>query len=301
MSEQSLTDAMTRISGILDGEERRKLRLNAMMQRLRTEGWTPPRPAASSQGPTVADAARAIRARLDADDALRVEALRQLAATDRADAEGDLGFPRASSEANEIADMPLADDTVAPGNQDTSLGFKRHDSIAEWRSVIPAMAEYVGVDPELAVRVDAEIVPILAGVHGYRHLDRFAKEKLMGKILNLERDHPRLARRLRGQVAFAVASPLQAEWSMSDDELRQRIQTNMQLLEKIDIAGDVEDAIGIGSTTAAALGVARNLSVPTAIGSGSLLAFKYMIKGEIADLEAELERRRQGSNPFDRR
>lgn len=79
MAGSDIRDAAARVFDLLSDDERRKRRLTAMMDRLREDGFVEPRSTRPPQGPTAADAATAIEARLTATDALRAEAERQLA------------------------------------------------------------------------------------------------------------------------------------------------------------------------------------------------------------------------------
>src|SRR5262247_446462 len=79
MAGNDIREAAARVFGLLSEEERRKRHRTTMMNRLREHGWADARPARPAQGPTIADAAQAIEARLTAGDALRAEAERQLA------------------------------------------------------------------------------------------------------------------------------------------------------------------------------------------------------------------------------
>ncbi len=282
MAGKDVSDAASRVRSLLGKEDRRKRRMASMMDRLQAHGWSIPKPARPAQGPTVGDAAQAIEARHGAADALRDEAERQLAAA-------------------------TAESSRGPADDLDSLQFKRDDSISEWRWAVLAMVEYVdlrGESRDLALHADSDIVPILAGIHAYRHLDPRSQRNVLGLINKMATSEYRpdlwpLAGRLQEHVAAAKASPYQSLWSMSDKEISDHIRRR-DFLNILDYAGDAQDIGELGLVGAGAANIARSVTIPGAAANGVLLAAKYATKANKAHLESILEERRNGGNPFDR-
>jgi len=108
MAGNDVRDAASRIFGLLSNEEQRKRRLAAMMDRLQSNGWVNPQPAVPVRGPTVANAADAIEARLSARDTLRSEAERQLESRGGPGSSGAIGIGAS------------ADDDEVPANAENS-------------------------------------------------------------------------------------------------------------------------------------------------------------------------------------
>jgi hypothetical protein len=304
MAGSDIREAAARVFGLLSDEERRKRRLTTMMDRLREDGFVEPRPA-HPQGTAVADAAQAIEGRLTASDALRAEAERQLASTEATGERSESEFLRSSPGAEVTPGELRAPDDAALARHLGSMPFKRDDSIAEWRWAVPPMTRYLEIDEDMAVQADSDIVPILAGVHAYRHLDRRSKEAVMTLIHKMATNVHRpdlwpLAEELRGQAITAQESPYQSLWSMSGDELRDHIQRQAEFLDIIDFGGDAQDAGELGVIALGAKNIASKLTVPGAVASALLLAAKYATKANKAHLEDVLQNRQNGGNPFDR-
>ncbi len=151
----------------------------------------------------------------------------------------------------------------------------------------------------------SDIVPILAGIHAYRHLDPRSQEKVLGLINKMATSEYRpdlwpLAGRLQEHVAAAKASPYQSLWSMSDKETSDHIRRQEDFLNILDYAGDAQDIGELGLVGAGAANIARSVTIPGAAANGVLLAAKYATKANKAHLELILEERRNGGNPFDR-
>ena len=303
MAGKDVNQAASRILSLLGDEDRRKRRVNSMMERLRRHGWTVPRPARPAQGGTLADAAGAIEARLAADGALRREAETQVAAVEAADEGLPLEFQSAGPEADGNEMRPGISAGQSQGDPH-SLQFKKDNSIDEWRWAVPAMARYVGIDEDAAIQADSDIVPILAGMHVYRQLDPRSRQGVLALIDKMSKNEYRpdlwpLAGTLQGQVAAAQASPFQSLWSMSDDEIRDHIRRQEEFLNILDYTGDAQDVGELGLAAAGAANIARSVTVPGAVANGVLLAAKYATKANKAHLESVLENRRNGGNPFD--
>lgn len=79
-SRNELDEAAQRIMRIIDEKDSSRRRLAAKVGELKAAGWRPPRPARPGpRGESLHDAARAIEALLDDEEAYRAEAMRQLA------------------------------------------------------------------------------------------------------------------------------------------------------------------------------------------------------------------------------
>src|SRR5262249_45686628 len=172
-------------------------------RRLEQEGWQPASAATvPARGPSTADAARIIQADMDNADAYRAEASRRLA---QRTAQADAAAPDGEG-------APLAFKAPGPGRP------------GPWETRIADMAKYLNIDPDLATAAGPDVIPVLMGVYGYRHLDRKGQYQVLRAAQKLQGEHPDLYGRIIGQVGSIVANPYAETWSLSDEDLNRRIE-----------------------------------------------------------------------------
>jgi len=273
-----LGNAQRRIRALLDDESLvrdRKDAIQAESRRLRQEGWRPASAtAAPARGPATADAARVIQADMDDADAYRAEASRRLA-------------------------QQTAQVDAAPDGQGAPLPFKAAGPVrpAPWETRITDMARYLNIDPDLAAAAGPDVIPVLMGVYGYRHLDRKGQYQVLRAAQKLQGEHPDLYGRIIGQVGSIVANPYAETWSLSDDDLNRRIEEDNRYLGWMDIFGDAQDAGSVAAPFVTAASAPK--FTPLAAGlTATLLGTKYMTKGDLEMMQEEQARRRAGQDPF---
>jgi len=280
-------NAQRRIRSLLDDEEfarHREGAVQAQIRKLKEAGWRPASgPAVSPQGPTTGDAARTIESGMNDLDAYRAEAVRRLA-------------QQVAPESQAVA---AASATTATANDEAPLEFRASGPVrpAPWEAQASDMARYLNIDPELAQAAGSDVIPVLMGVYGYRHLDRKGQYQVLRAAQKLQAEHPEPYGRITGQIVSIVANPYAETWSLSDDDLNRRIDEDNRYLGWMDIFGDAQDAASVAAPFAASR-LAAGATPATAGLSATLLGTKYMTKGDLDMMQRELARRRAGQDPF---
>lgn len=130
----------------------------------------------------------------------------------------------------------------------------RHDPVG-------SMAKLMGLHGHLdTIRQHEEAVfPVLCGLIMYRHLDRPERMKVNRAIRD---DIPRgpLTAALIGLIGEISSAPLHYQWSLSDAELREQLESSTATVE-------ILDAIGVST-----------VSAPTAVGTAKAI-YDVSVKG----------------------
>ncbi len=260
LGQGGINEAAARIRHLLEQEEQDQQLEQVMVDRLRASGWQPNLPPAPAAGPSLADAAQAIEAQLNQEDAYRAEAQRRLAAK--------------AARGSAVQQMVNGSDVAAQGDDG--------EPTADWPTMARDIAGRLGLDPDQIIAAGPDILPTLRSIEGYRHLDRQGQYEVMQEIERWQQSHPQLHSAMRAKIADIVANHRWEPSSMSTEELKAAVSQNNKLI----------NGIGWG-TLAVDIGGSGIIPKIPSLGGWPIAGFSAAAVGAQMAIEAETDKFRE--------
>jgi hypothetical protein len=150
----------------------------------------------------------------------------------------------------------------------------------------------MGIDPKLALGVDRKSLFVIAGIYGYRHLDKRQQRAVNIELEKLKRTNTPLYTALTTYRADILIQPYWRIASLSNGELSRAIKQNRKLAEYMNIFSTVPAEAGAAVGPMVAVG-GTAIVIGGVAGTGIMLAIKYSATKRAELMEKLLERRRK--------
>jgi len=156
---------------------------------------------------------------------------------------------------------------------------------AKQREVTVAMTREMGIDPKLAFGVDRKSLFVIAGIYGYRHLDKRQQYAVNSELEKLKRTNTPLYTALTTYRADILIQPHWHIASMSDAELRRSIADNRKLAEYMNVFSTLPAEAGAAVGPMVAVG-GTAIMIGGLVGTGIM----YAIRAEALNRAEKMER-----------
>ncbi|MBH0059477.1 hypothetical protein I6F65_21330 [Pseudoalteromonas sp. SWXJZ94C] len=153
------------------------------------------------------------------------------------------------------------------------------------------LAEILAVPTHKLVGDEDQIVMTMSGVILYRHLNRLDKISVMGMIQDLS--YPQLRNELRVKCLDSLVNPQWAEWSLTNEELKEALDFHNQLNRWSSLLGGNPGVYGVaGSVWIIIKQGASTKNVTVLVASVILFGVHEFSYSELQKYSNELERRK---------
>lgn len=166
---------------------------------------------------------------------------------------------------------------------------------ARQRETVVAMAREMKIDPKLAFGVDRKTLFVIAGMYGYRHLDKRQQYAVNRELEKLKRTNTPLYTALTTYRADILIQPRWRIASLSDVELRRSIKENRKLAEYMNLFSTLPAEAGAAVGPAVAVG-GTAIVIGGVVAMGIMLAVKSEATSRADKMEKLLDQRRRRGN-----
>lgn len=167
----------------------------------------------------------------------------------------------------------------------------RYDLPRSKTEAVKKLAVILKVPSHKLIGDESEIVTAMAGTILYRHLERLDKMSVMQKIQTLS--HPQLLTELKIKCLDSLVNPQWAEWSLTNNELKELLDFHNQLNRWSSLLGANPGAYGVGGSAWSIIkqGASTGNTI-VLIASIMLIGLHEFSYSETQKYSAELERRK---------
>jgi hypothetical protein len=199
--------------------------------------------------------------------------------------------PPQSIQQAEAKSKTSQDDAAAREREEERKAIEAARAEAKQREVTVAMTREMGIDPKLAFGVDRKTLFVIAGIYGYRHLNKRQQYALNRELEKLKRTNTPLYTALTTYRADILVQPYWRIASLSDSELRRAITENRRLANYMDVFSTLPAEAGAAVGPMVAVG-GTAIVIGGVAGTGIMLAIKYSATKRAEQMQKLLDQRR---------